>query len=64
MAASTGSACHDGRDAAPHVLTEMGLSLEAAVGAVRLTLGRTTTSAEVETAAAALVAGWKRVTGT
>lgn len=64
VAASTGSACHDGRDAAPHVLTEMGLSLEAAVGAVRLTLGRTTTSAEVETAAAALVAGWKRVTGT
>ncbi|MCC6338324.1 MAG: cysteine desulfurase [Myxococcales bacterium] len=63
VAASTGSACHDGRDAAPHVLTEMALSPETAVGAVRLTLGRTTTSSEVETAAAALIAAWKRVTG-
>ncbi|MEW5739991.1 MAG: cysteine desulfurase family protein [Myxococcota bacterium] len=62
VAASTGSACHDGHDSAPHVLTEMGFAPDVAVGAVRLTLGRTTTQDEVERAATALVAGWRKVT--
>lgn len=60
VAASTGSACHDGHDEAPHVLTEMGLAPDVAVGAVRLSLGRSTTAEDVARAAAALVEGWKR----
>jgi cysteine desulfurase len=61
IAASTGSACHDGHVTAPHVLTEMGIAPDVAVGAVRLTLGRSTTADDVTRAAAALAAGWRRV---
>lgn len=60
VAASTGSACHDGHDTAPHVLTEMGFPPEVAVGAVRLSLGRSTNGEDVAQAAAALAAGWRR----
>ena len=55
LAASTGSACHDGHDAPSAVLSAMGLSREQALGAVRLSLGRSTTEAEVDLAAAALI---------
>jgi cysteine desulfurase len=64
VAASTGSACHDGHDTAPHVLTEMGVAPEVAVGAVRLTLGRSTTADDVARAAGSLAAGWKRALAT
>ena len=51
VAASTGSACHEGIDQPSAVLTAMGLSLDRATAAVRLTLGRWTTEADVEQAA-------------
>lgn len=45
--ASTGSACAAGVNRASHVLLAMGVSETAARGALRLTLGRTTTGADV-----------------
>ncbi len=50
IAASTGSACHDGHETPPQVLVEMGFAPQAALGAVRLSLGRATTEAEVDLA--------------
>ncbi|TXH73955.1 cysteine desulfurase family protein [Thiobacillus sp.] len=62
VAASTGSACHAGDHAASGVLAAMGLTREAAAGAVRLSLGRLTTAAEIDGAAEALIRGWKSLT--
>lgn len=59
LAASTGSACHEGREAAPRVLLEMGLPADEALGAVRLSLGRGTTDEDVGRAVTALTAGWR-----
>lgn len=49
---STGSACTTGSTEPSHVLTAMGVPADEARGALRLSLGRTTTDAEVDTAAA------------
>jgi cysteine desulfurase len=54
IAASTGSACHSGTHTPSPVLTAQGLPAERALGAVRLSLGRWSTPADIETAAAAL----------
>jgi cysteine desulfurase len=54
IAASTGSACHAGHTEPSPVLTAMGVPADRARGAVRLSLGRNTTSEEVERAAALL----------
>lgn len=51
---STGSACHAGVPQPSHVLLAMGLSETEARGALRLTLGHTSTEADVERALAAL----------
>jgi cysteine desulfurase len=51
IAASVGSACTSGSTEVSHVLTAMGYPEEEARGALRLTLGRTTTEAEIEEAA-------------
>jgi cysteine desulfurase len=51
IAASTGSACSSGSDEVSHVLTAMGYPVEEARGALRLSLGRTTTDAEIDDAA-------------
>jgi cysteine desulfurase len=56
IAAATGSACHSGRTEPSTVLTAMGLDARRALGAVRLSLGYDTTTADVDAAAAALVA--------
>jgi cysteine desulfurase len=56
VAAATGSACHSGRTEPSPVLTAMGLSPERALGAVRLSLGYDTTAAEIDAAAADLIA--------
>jgi len=56
LAASTGSACHDGAHEPPRVLLELGLSPEVAIGAVRLTLGRLNSRADVDEAVRALSA--------
>ena len=50
VAVSAGSACSSGTLEASHVLTALGVPTERAVSAVRLTLGRPTTAAEVDTA--------------
>jgi cysteine desulfurase len=55
IAASTGSACHDGRVSISPVLAAMGVDIHVAGGAVRLSLGRQTTEDEVDRAAALLV---------
>ncbi len=55
VAASTGSACHEGHESASAVVLAMGVSPSEALGSVRLTLGTTTTEAEIERAARALV---------
>ncbi|MDZ7585023.1 MAG: aminotransferase class V-fold PLP-dependent enzyme, partial [Thiobacillus sp.] len=62
VAASTGSACHAGEHAVSGVLAAMGLTREAAAGAVRLSLGRFTTEAEIDSAAAALIGAWQSLT--
>lgn len=49
VAASTGSACHAGEQRASPVLTAMGVSPHVALGAIRFSLGRNSTAAEVET---------------
>lgn len=46
--ASTGSACSNGVNRASHVLLAMGISEADARGAIRFTLGRTTTEADVD----------------
>ena len=49
LAASTGSACHADRVEISPVLQSMGVSPEVGVGAVRFSLGRSTTPEEIET---------------
>jgi cysteine desulfurase len=48
IAASTGSACHSGEHTPSPVLTAMGADRERALGAVRLSLGRWTTTDDVD----------------
>jgi cysteine desulfurase len=48
IAASSGSACSSGKVTASHVVKAMGAAPELAAGAVRLSLGRDTTEAEIE----------------
>ena len=52
IAASTGSACHDGRVSISPVLAAMNVDPIVAQGAVRLSVGRHTTEEEVDSAAA------------
>jgi len=54
IAASTGSACHTGEVKPSPVLTAMGVPPEVCRGAVRFSLGRSTTLAEIESAIAML----------
>lgn len=48
LAASTGSACHSGQHTPSPVLTAMGADRDRALGAVRLSLGRWTTTEDVD----------------
>jgi cysteine desulfurase len=50
IAASTGSACTTGSTEVSHVLTSMGYPDDEARGSLRLSLGRTTTEAEIDAA--------------
>jgi cysteine desulfurase len=63
VAASTGSACHEAGERASSVLTAAGVDPEAALGSVRLSLGRTTTADQVERAAQALARAYRSLTG-
>jgi cysteine desulfurase len=60
IAASTGSACHAGSVQISPVLVAMGVELETAWGAVRFSLGRKTTSAEIESVIDLLAAARNR----
>jgi cysteine desulfurase len=55
IAASTGSACHEGKVSQSPVLCAMGVNPEIGKGAVRLTVGRFTTEAEIDEAAELLL---------
>lgn len=59
LAASTGSACHDGHESASAVILAMGVEPSIAVGTVRLSLGRTTTSDDVDRAVELLSTRWR-----
>jgi cysteine desulfurase len=61
IAASTGSACHEGGESPSAMLVAMGLDPEVALGAVRLSLGRNTTSDQITEAARALVRAYQTV---
>jgi cysteine desulfurase len=62
IAASTGSACHEGQVRLSPVLAAMGVAPELGRGAVRLSVGRFTTQAEIDRAADLLVARAARPT--
>jgi cysteine desulfurase len=63
VAASTGSACHEGQQSASAIILAMGVAPADALGSVRLTLGRGTTEEDVDRAARALVESWRRLAG-
>ena len=64
IAASTGSACHDGQESASAVILAMGVPAAEAVGTVRLTLGRMTTTDDITRAAEALARAWQSIRST
>lgn len=59
VAASTGSACHAGLDVPSATLLSMGVPASVAQGAVRLSLGRSTTSHEISRAAEIIVGAYR-----
>ena len=61
VCASAASACASGAMEPSHVLAAMGVPTNRACGALRLTLGRTTTSADVERARTAIVDSVRRL---
>ncbi|MFP3874210.1 MAG: cysteine desulfurase family protein [Thiohalophilus sp.] len=63
LAASTGSACHADSDEVSGVLGAMGIAVQRARGAVRLSVGRPTREAEIDQAAAALIDAWQDLSG-
>jgi cysteine desulfurase len=60
IAASTGSACHEGEEAPSAVLLATGLSDDEALGSIRLSLGRATTAEDARIAAGLLADAWDR----
>jgi len=60
IAASAGSACHEGSEAPSAVLTAMGLGTDAALSSVRLSVGRATTESQVVSAADELARAWRQ----
>lgn len=62
--ASTGSACHAASEEPSATLTAMGIARGAALGAVRLSLGRATTQSEIEAASADLIQAWRALAAT
>ena len=55
IAASTGSACHEGNETPSAVLLAMDMEPNVALGAVRLSIGRSTTRDQIAQAVRALV---------
>jgi cysteine desulfurase len=63
VAASAGAACHADTVAVSHVLEAMALPLEWAKGTLRFSLGRMTSAAEIERAAAVVIAAVVKLRG-
>jgi cysteine desulfurase len=63
VCASAASACAAGAMEPSHVLAAMGVQREWSAGALRLTLGRTTTAADIETAATVIIEAVTRIRG-
>lgn len=63
ICASAASACAAGAMEPSHVLAAMGVPREWAAGALRLTLGRTTTAADVDRATAVITDAVRRIRG-
>jgi cysteine desulfurase len=63
LAASTGSACHTGHTEPSPVLTAMGIPTQDALSTLRLSLGRWTTPATIDLAAAQIADVARRITG-
>jgi cysteine desulfurase len=61
VAASVGSACHSEHDAVSGVLAAMGFDHLRAMGAVRLSVGRATTDADIDRAADSLIGAWRHL---
>ena len=59
IAASTGSACHEGSCSPSHVLKAMGVSDRDIFSAVRLSLGRSNTEAQIRKAAKVIVKAYR-----
>ena len=59
IAASTGSACHEGGEAPSTVLTAMGIETDDALGSLRLSLGRYNTMEDIEETALALAGSFQ-----
>ncbi len=59
IAASTGSACHEGGESPSDVLLAQGLDAQSALGAVRLSLGRDSTEAMIDEAVEVLVRSYR-----
>lgn len=64
IAASTGSACHDGHETASSIILAMGVAPDEATGTVRLSLGRLSTAQDVARAAESLITAWRALAGT
>jgi cysteine desulfurase len=62
VAASTGSACHEGGERASAVLLAMGIEAGVALGAIRLSVGRSTNREQIAAAATALIAAHRKLT--
>ncbi|HJT34196.1 MAG TPA: cysteine desulfurase family protein [Pirellulales bacterium] len=60
LCASTGAACHAGHTRLSATLAAIGLDPNVARGTVRLSLGRSTTAAEIDRAAELLCAAWRQ----
>lgn len=63
ICASTGAACHDRSVQLSHVLAAMQVTEEIGRGAVRLTLGRENTEAEIDTAAKMMIEAYQKLRG-
>lgn len=61
LMASTGAACHERSVKLSHVLSAMGVPPEVGMGALRLTVGRSNTMAQIEQAAALIVESVKNL---
>ena len=59
--ASNGSACHADQERPSTILTGIGIDPKRALGAVRLSVGRSTTMEDIEFAASALAEAWYRL---